>query len=261
MRLRFERARAGGRAARRRRAACVRPRPRAASAGDGSRGERVRSEREAFRGEQRRGKIVPDGANELERLQVEVAELLLREILGRRVDRGEVAGLGLAVEVVRGDRESVAVRTTADPESRPGDELRLEPRLVEPRCLDLPRLVRDARGEDLQPSSPTARCRADDAFQHRVLVAEEVADPLQRRRLLIAARPLPEHVLDHRQPELGETPSERRADAVQRLDRAFEPIRSWRRARTRPALRSVEAGEADGQRHTSDGPLHNRRPL
>ena len=167
------------------------------------------------------GRSSPDVADEVERLRVEVAELLLRDVLRRRVDGREVAGLRLAVEVVRGDGEAVAVRAAPEADARAGRELRLEPRLVEPRRLDLARLVGDPRGEDLQPPAAPARRRADDDLDDRLLVAEEVADPLRRHRLLVAPRPLPEEVVDRREAELREPARERRADAVQ----ASRPMR------------------------------------
>ena len=205
------------------------------------RGQRVRSEREAFRGEQRRGKVVTDGANALERLQVEVAELLLREILGRRVDRREVARLGLAVEVVRGDREAELVRAAADPDRGARDELPLEPRLVEPRRLDLARLVGDARGEDLQPPAATARHRADHALEHRLLVTEEIADPLRGHGLFVAPRTLPEQISDRGEPEPREATGQRRADAVQRLHRRAEKLRPRRGPRSAATARARRA--------------------
>jgi hypothetical protein len=107
--------------------------------------ERVRSKREAFRGEQLRRKIVANGTNTLERLQVQVTKLLLGEVLGGRVDRCEVSRLGLAVQIVRRDGEAELVRTAADPDLGARDELPLEPRLVEPRRLDLARRRRPAR--------------------------------------------------------------------------------------------------------------------
>jgi hypothetical protein len=88
------------------------------------------------------------------------------------------------------------VRTTSDAKRRPRHELRLEPWLVEPRRPDLPRLVRDACGEDLQPTTSTARRGAYDAFDDGLLVAEEVADPLRRNGLLVAARTLPQQIPD-----------------------------------------------------------------
>ena len=94
-----------------------RTRPTSASASDArpvDGGERIGAERKplATRAASA-GSRLADVADELERLRVEVAELLLREILGGRVDGREVGGLRLAVEVVRGHGEPVAVRAAA----------------------------------------------------------------------------------------------------------------------------------------------------
>ena len=180
--------------------------------------------------------VVPDVADVLERPGVQVAQLLLRDVLAGRVHGSEVAGLRIALEVVRRHGEAVPVRAAADADSRAGDELRLEPGLVEPGRLDLTRLVCDPGGEDLQPAAPAARRRADDALDHGLLVAEEIADALRRHRLLVAPRPLPEEIAHRAQPELSEPARDGRTDAVERLDGRLEPIRSRRRPRPRPAL-------------------------
>ena len=52
--------------------------------------ERVRAQRQALRREHGRGQVVSDVADELERLGVDVAERLLRDILGRGVDGRQV---------------------------------------------------------------------------------------------------------------------------------------------------------------------------
>ena len=85
-----------------------------------NRAKRIGAERQALGGEQRSGQVVADVADVLERLRVHVAERLLRDVLRRRVDGREVAGLRLAVEVVRGDREAVPVRAAADANCRAG---------------------------------------------------------------------------------------------------------------------------------------------
>ena len=223
-------------------------------------GERVRAQRKALRREHGRRQVVSDVADELERLGMDVAERLLRDVLRRGVDGRQVAGLGVAVEVVRGHGEAVPIGASADAERRTGHELRLEPRLVEPRGPDLSRLVRDLRGQDLQSTSPAARRRADDDLDDRLLVPEEVTDPLRRRRLLVAPRPLPEDVVDGREPELCQPPGDRRPDSLQGLDRSDQAIRPRRRPRSRPALGRVGAGEpAHGD--ASDRPHQTRRPL
>src|SRR5262245_39078665 len=170
--------------------------------------ERIGAHREPLSGEQLGGQVVSEVEHELEYLVVQVAQPLLRDVLRCGIDGREVARLGLAVEVVRRDREAVPVRAPADAEGRSRNELRLEPRLVEPRRLDLAGLVRDPGGEDLQPAPAVARRGPDDALDHRLVVAEEVADALHRRSLLVPPRALPEDVLDDDEAELRETPGE-----------------------------------------------------
>ena len=86
--------------------------------------------------------------------------------------------------------------------------------------------------------------RADHALEHRLLVTEEIADPLRRHRLLVAPRTLPEQISDRGEPEPREATCQRRADAVQRLHRRAEKLRPRRGPRSRPPLGRVEAGEA-----------------
>ncbi len=76
--------------------------------------ERVRAQRKALRREHGRGKVVSDVADELERVGVDAAERLLRDVLGRGVDGRQVSGLGVAVEVVRGHGEAVPIGTSTD---------------------------------------------------------------------------------------------------------------------------------------------------
>ena len=223
--------------------------------------QRVRSSRQAFGCEQRSGKLFPDVEHPFERLLVEVTELLLRDVLGGGIDRREVARLRLAVQVVRRHGEAMSVRTAADSNGRARHELRLEPRLVEPRRLDLPRLVRDACREDLQPTAAAARRGAHDAFDDGVLVAEEIADPLRRNGLLVPARTLPEQIADRQEAELPEPTRDRRADPLERLDRRVEQVGPGRRPRPRPALGRRHPSEADRQRNTCNRPHHNRRAL
>ncbi len=203
------------------------------------------------------GQVLSDIADALECLRVQVAELLLRHVFGGGVDGSEVACLGLAVEVVRGDRETVPVRAAADANARAGDELRLEPRLVEPGRLDLPGLVGDTCSEDRQATATATRRRADDALDDRLLVAEQVTDPPRRHWLLVPARPLPQKISHRRQTEARETACDRRAYAVERLDRGVERLGPRRGARARPDVRCVESGEAGRQRRASDRPIHS----
>jgi hypothetical protein len=216
-------------------------------------GQRIRAQREALGREHGSRHVVSHVPDERERLGMDIPEGLLRHVLGRRVHGREVAGVGVAVEVVRGHGKAVAVCASADAQRPARHELRLEPGLVEPRGLDLPRLVRHPRGQDLQPASAPARRGADDHLDDRLLVSEEVTDPLRWCRLLVPPRPLPEDVVDHGEPELGEPAGDGGTHALQGLDPGDELVRSRCRPRSRPVLRRVGAGEP-AQRGTSDRP-------
>ena len=100
--------------------------------------ESVRTKRQCLAYEQA---PVSRVARELERLGVEIPELLLRELLARRMSRCEVSSGAVALEVVRGDGESVPVRASAQPDARAGGQLLGQPRLVEPGRLDLAGVV------------------------------------------------------------------------------------------------------------------------
>ncbi len=224
------------------------------------RGERIGAEREPPGREHGRGQVLSDGPHEGEHVTVEVAKPPLGDFLGRRVHGREANGLGSTVEVVGGDREAVPVRTPADTDRRARGQLAGEPGLVEPRRLDLARVVRHTRREDLEPAAPPARRGADHSFDDDLLVSEEIADALARRRLLVPPRRLPEHVAHGREAEPGETAGHRRPDALERLDGGVEAFRLRRRARPRPGIRRRRAGEADRQRHSSERSVHSREP-
>src|SRR5262245_7136380 len=154
--------------------------------------QRVATQRHPLGGQKLRRQVVTDVADDLESLGVEIAELLLRDVLARRIDRREVPRFRLPVEVVRGNGEAVAIRLPPNADVRPWRELALEPGLVEPAGLDLTRLVDDPRCEDRQPAAAATGGGADLALDHGLVVAEEVADPLQRDWLLVTPRSLPE---------------------------------------------------------------------
>ena len=195
---------------------------------------------------------------------MKVAKPPLGDVLGCRVHRREPDRLGAVVEVVRGDREAVAVRAAPDSDRRARSELALEPGLVEPRRLELAGLVGDARGEDLQTTPPSTRRRANDSLDHCFLLSEEVADPLRGHGLVVAAGRLPEHIADGLEPEPTEPARERRSDPLKRLDGRLEcapaPARIWAWARcqvgtsrrSRPAASHERASRP--QPHTIIGP-------
>ncbi len=192
---------------------------------------------------------------EPENLRAELAQPLLREVLGRRVHRCEVGRLGLPVEVVRGDGEPELVRAASQPDLGAGAESLLEPRLVEPRRLDLTRSIGHSRGQDPEPPAAATRHRADDDLDHRLLIPEEVADLLRRNGLLVPAGPLPEEVTGALEPEPGKPAAQRRADAGETLERRIESLRPRGAARARPPVREVDTREACRPRRCSR-PLH-----
>ena len=133
---------------------------------------------------------------------------------------------------------------------RPGLELLLQPRLVEPGRADLaasrprPRASGSAAGRGRGAATPGA----PPCDQH-FLVAEEVGDPLLGRRPLVAARPVLEQVADRLEPELREPLLHRRPDAGQRVDRRSSRSGRKRRA-SAPSVRRVHGGK------TGLGPAH-----
>ena len=186
------------------------------------------------------------GAHLLERRTHERAQLLLRERLAGGIHGRVVGRLRYLAEVVRLHLEPVAIRLAAQAHLRPGRELRLEPRLVEPRRLDLPRAVADPCGEDLQSPTAPARGRAEhDALDHRLVLTEEIADRLLLDRALVASRPVPEQVADGAEAELREPPPHRGTDLRQRLDSRGERLGPRSTARPWPGCRRVQAGKAD----------------
>ena len=214
------------------------------------RGERVGPQRKPLASAQLRRQRLSGVADEAEHLRAQLAELLLRDVLARGIDRREVGGLDLALEVVRGHGEAELVRPPAEPDPGPGREPRLEPRLVEPGRVDVGGLVRDARRQDLEAPAPAARRRPHDDLDRGLLLAEEVADPLRRNRLLVAPRPLPEQVpdaLEARVSRAASRPTSRRRRASRRKPRGAPAAgRSAAAARRKAALRP-RTGPAAGQ--------------
>ena len=175
-----------------------RERPTSASGSDRG-GEALRAHPHEAAGARTRaaaaGTSSPTSRTSSQRLRMEVAQLLLRDVLRRRVDGREVARLRVAVQVVRRDREAVAVRAARGyEETCPATSFVSSQGWLNHVALISPGLVRDARGEDLQATAPPTGRRADDDLDDRLLVPEEIADPLRRRRLLVAPRTLPEDV-------------------------------------------------------------------
>ncbi len=210
--------------------------------------ERVAPERQPAlclqRGRQRVG---PVGGERQRRLD-ELAELHRRDLLAGRIDGCEVRGRRAAVQVVGADGEAEAVLLAAKAHVRPGRQLVLQPRLVEPGRRDLPAAVGDLRGEDLEPPAPAAKRRLEHvALDQDLLVSEQVRDPLLGRGSLVAARAMVEQVADVLEAELREPLLQGRPDARERVDRRLEALRAEAAARRRPAVRRVHGGET-GQR-------------
>ena len=86
-----------------------------------------------------------------QRLADQLAQLLDRHVLARRVDRSEVGRRRGPVEVVRADGELVSLELAAQAHAGPGLQLLGQPELVEPDGGDLAALVGDPRLDDREP--------------------------------------------------------------------------------------------------------------
>ena len=86
-----------------------------------------------------------------QRLADQLAQLLDRHVLARRVDRSEVGRGRGPVQVVRADGELVSLELAAQAHARPGLQLLGQPDLVEPDGRDLAALVGDPRLHDREP--------------------------------------------------------------------------------------------------------------
>ena len=235
------------------------------------RDERVRAEREPPGYEHAGGRSSPTAPHERERLGVEVAKLLLGDLLGGRVDGREARPSRSRRRGRRRRRRSRAVRTAADTDRRARGQPGCEPRLVEPRRLDLARVVRDAGSEDLEPPAPAARHRADDPFDDGLLVAEEIADPLARRGLLVPPRSAARarrrrsraRGFASRRASVGPTPCSVSTDASSRSGRGAERGRGQasggERRRSRPAAPLERASRSQPQDHHRSGAREARQ--
>ena len=204
----------------------------------------VRAQRQALGRSRACRQRLASVADEGERRVRDGAQRLLRQVCRRRVDRREVRGLDGVADVVRGDLEPEAVRLAPEPESCAGDELRLEPRLVEPGRPDLAGCVGHVGGEDVEPSAPSRRGASHDDVEDRLLVPEQLRDrPLLGRRL-VAARSVGQHVPDRRDPEPAQLSPDGRPDARQRLHGPLERLGARDRARPGEARGRVQPGKA-----------------
>ena len=124
-------------------------------------------------------------------------------------------------------------------------ELLREPRLVEPDGGDLTAVVGDARLDDREAPPRAADRRPDDLARDRdlLLAGEQVGDPHLLGGGFVPVRAVIEQVGDRAQPELAQPLRHGRADAVQRVDAAREPIGPREAARAGPRLRLGGLGE------------------
>ena len=175
--------------------------------------ERIGPERQGVVGADRRGQRLAGVPRARQRRLGQRAKRLLRQIRSRGIDRREVGGLHRVAEVERRHLEPEPVRLPAHADVRSRDELRLEPRLVEPRGADLARVVGDVRCEDVEPAAASGRGAADDDVQHGLVLPEERCDRPFLRGGLVPPRPVREQVRDGRDPEPSELPAQSGADA------------------------------------------------
>ena len=95
----------------------------------------------------------------------------------------------------------------------------------------------------------------------RLLVAEQVADPLRRNGLLVAARTLPEEVSDRHEPELREPPRERRTDAVQRLHGRVREARASAPNADAATRRAASSTGEPGRQARCEGSCPSQPPI
>ena len=188
------------------------------------RDKRVAAEREHRGHPDTRGQRLAPGPGVGQRLVGQAAQGLLGEVVGRRIDGREVRGLRSLADVVGGHLEPETVRLPAQAEAGPGRQLGLEPRLVEPRRADLPCLVRDVGGQDVEPTAPSTRYATDDDLEHRLVLAEQRCHGALLGRRLVAPRPMGEQVADRRDPQPCELAPHRRADPGERVDAQLERL-------------------------------------
>ena len=200
------------------------------------RAQRVRARRKPLGRAQSCGKWVPLLAGDVQRGGHELADPLRRQVLGRRVDRGEVGRSRLAVQVVGLDGEAVAPERSAQPDSRPGLELLGEPSLVEPGRLDLARAVRDAGLDEREPSArPPETHAAHLAGDRHLLLGRHLGNRPLGHRQLIAMRPMLEDVADRAQAQPVELLRHRGTHPRERLHSPLEHVGARRHAWARPA--------------------------
>src|SRR5438309_881458 len=131
----------------------------------------------------------------------ELAELLRRDLLARRVHRRKVGRRRGAVQVVGAHVELVPPELSAEPHPRSRLELVDELSLVEPDGRDLPAIVRDPRLDDREPGPWSPNRGADDLSRDRdfLLPGEQVGDPHLVGGGLVAVWTMREQITDRAQ--------------------------------------------------------------
>ena len=168
------------------------------------------------------------------------------DLLGGRVDRGEVGRRARFVaDVVGAGLEAEATELPAQPDLGSGLEPVGEPRLVEPGDADRGRVVGDPR-DDPRPPPPAHRPLLDveDATaDHDLLALAERSDGDFVRSRFVAPRPVLEHVANGGEAELAELPLRRRGHSRERVESGLEALRTDGTRRRRPGPGLVQACE------------------
>ena len=175
----------------------------------------------------------------------ELAQLLRRDVLTRRVDRSEVRGR-LALRRCRSfcvASNPAAPLATAQAHRSSRLELVFEPRLVEPGSGNGRGAVADARGQHLQPPSPTLRDRQHLTGDRNVLVCLQIRDTHLGQGHLVSKRPVSEQVAHGQQAETLELSLDGRTDARQHVESPPEEVGPRKAARARPVCRRVTVAE------------------
>src|SRR3954451_23986005 len=191
------------------------------------------------------------GESTWQRCSDELTQLLRRDLLARRVNGSEIRRRLAVADVEAADVEAVPPLPSAQTHLRPGLQLPLEPRLVEPGGGDGRAPVRDARRQHLEPPAAARRHGQPLAADGDLVLTAELGDPQLFDRLLVAERLVQQQVAHGGETETLELLPDRRPDARQRLDRAVEYLSARKETRPRPRIR-LYAGEPNGHSTSSN---------
>jgi len=158
--------------------------------------ERVGAERQPFPHLEVGGQRVGEVAGMLQRCAGQVADALLRDVLGRGIDRREVGGGDRVAQVMRANTEAITVGLSSQADARSRPQLRHQPRLVEPSRRDLGAVVAYLGLEDLQPASPSLRDVEHLADDDDLFVGHEVCNATHRRSGFVPEGPVFEQIAD-----------------------------------------------------------------